>query len=99
LTDVPAHTTLTSMDEPDDRTLDLSPKEAARARRRDRERTAQERELMRSGQAKAFKQILDAQARRAADVEARAAGTTAAGGGKARPRSAAPDGNPTSPSR
>jgi hypothetical protein len=49
-----------------DRPDDLPAPERARVRRRDRERTAKERELLRTGQAKAFKQILDAQAKRAA---------------------------------
>lgn len=57
------------MDGTDGRDDDLSSAEAARLRRRERERTAKERELMRTGQAKAFKQILDAQAKRAAEAK------------------------------
>jgi len=48
----------------DDRELD--PREAARARRRDRDANAAARDLMRPGMGKVFKQIQDAQ-RRAAD--------------------------------
>ncbi len=48
--------------EPD---LDLDPREEARDRRRDRDHSAHERALMRTGLAKGFKQILDSQARRA----------------------------------
>ena len=47
---------------------ELPAREAARVRRRERERTAKDRELMRTGQAKAFKQILDAQTKRATGV-------------------------------
>jgi hypothetical protein len=45
---------------------DLDPREAERVRRRDREARAAERELMRSGMGKVFKQIQDVQ-RKAAD--------------------------------
>ncbi len=45
---------------------DLDPREAARARRRDREALAAQRELMRAGMGKVFKQIQDAQ-KKAAD--------------------------------
>ncbi len=45
---------------------DLDAREAARARRRDRDATAEERDLMRPGMGKVFKQIQDAQ-RKAAD--------------------------------
>ena len=44
---------------------DLDAREAERIRRRDREAAAQERELMRPGMGKVFKQIQDAQARAA----------------------------------
>jgi hypothetical protein len=40
---------------------DLDPREAERVRRRDRELRAAERELMRPGMGKVFKQIQDAQ--------------------------------------
>jgi hypothetical protein len=40
---------------------DLDPREAERMRRRDRELRAAERELMRPGMGKVFKQIQDAQ--------------------------------------
>jgi hypothetical protein len=45
---------------------DLDPREAERIRRRDREAAAQERELLRPGMGKVFKQIQDRQ-RKAAD--------------------------------
>jgi hypothetical protein len=49
---------------PDDPAEDLPPAEAARARRRDHDAAAPERSGMRTGLAKQFKQVLDAQARR-----------------------------------
>jgi hypothetical protein len=49
----------------DDDLPDIDPREAARARRRDRDLSAAERELMKTGQAKVFKQVLDRQAKRA----------------------------------
>jgi hypothetical protein len=45
---------------------ELDPREAERARRRDREAEAAQRDLMRPGMGKVFKQIQDAQ-RKAAD--------------------------------
>jgi hypothetical protein len=42
---------------------DLDAREAERIRRRDREASAEERELMRPGMGKVFKQILDRQGR------------------------------------
>ena len=50
---------------------DLDPREAERARRRDRDAEAERRELMRPGMGKVFKQIQDAQARAARDAPAR----------------------------
>jgi hypothetical protein len=44
---------------------DLPPTESARARRRDRDASAEARDLLRPGMGKVFKQILDAQARAA----------------------------------
>jgi len=44
---------------------DLDAREAERARRRDRGASAEERDLMRPGMGKVFKQILDRQARAA----------------------------------
>jgi hypothetical protein len=44
---------------------DLDPREAERARRRDREAEAERRALMQPGMGKVFKQILDAQAKAA----------------------------------
>ena len=46
---------------------ELDPREAERARRRDREAEAARRELMRPGMGKVFKQILDAQAKAASE--------------------------------
>ena len=47
----------------------IRPAEAARDRRRDRRSEAAERSGMRTGLAKQFKQVLDAQTRRAAQAE------------------------------
>jgi hypothetical protein len=44
---------------------ELDAREAARARRRDRDLDAEQRDLMRPGMGKVFKQILDKQARSA----------------------------------
>ena len=55
---------------PDDRSDELPPAEAARARRRDHDAAAAARSGMRTGLAKQFKQVLDAQVKRG-----RAAGT------------------------
>lgn len=52
-------------------TDDLDPREAARARRRDRDALAAHRELMRPGMGKVFKQILDAQAKAADEAPKR----------------------------
>ena len=52
-------------DDPDDAGDDLPPTEAARARRRDHDAAAAARSGMRTGLAKQFKQVLDAQAKRA----------------------------------
>jgi hypothetical protein len=49
---------------PDDRSDELPPAEAARARRRDHDAAAAARSGMRTGLAKQFKQVLDAQAKR-----------------------------------
>jgi hypothetical protein len=49
---------------PDDRSDELPPSEAARARRRDHDAAAAERSGMRTGLAKQFKQVLDAQVKR-----------------------------------
>ncbi len=71
------------MNDEDRRQPDLSPAEAERVRRRERERSGKERELMRTGQAKAFKQILDAQAKRAARIEERRSSKKDGGRGEA----------------
>jgi hypothetical protein len=44
---------------------DLDPRETARIRRRDHDAAAEERELLRPGMGKVFKQILDRQGREA----------------------------------
>jgi len=49
---------------PDDSSDELPPSEAARARRRDHDAAAAERSGMRTGLAKQFKQVLDAQVKR-----------------------------------
>lgn len=49
---------------PNDRSDELPPAEAARARRRDHDAAAAERSGMRTGLAKQFKQVLDAQVKR-----------------------------------
>ncbi len=61
----------------DDRVVsdELDPREAERARRRDREAAAEQRALMRPGMGKVFKQIQDAQAKAAREpVKRRRAG-------------------------
>jgi hypothetical protein len=60
--------------------LELDAREAARARRRDRAADAEQRDLMRPGMGKVFKQIQDAQ-RKAADE----AGSPAEGPTRRRP--------------
>jgi hypothetical protein len=57
----------------EDQPSELTPAEAARARRRDRDADAKARKGMRTGLAKQFKQILDAQSRRAEEAGERAA--------------------------
>ena len=52
-------------------TDDLDPREAERLRRRDREAEAQQRDLMRPGMGKVFKQIQDAQAKAARQASKR----------------------------
>jgi hypothetical protein len=49
--------------------IDLPPTEAARDRRRDHDLRAAEREGMRTGLAKQFKQVLDTQAKRGREAE------------------------------
>ena len=53
----------------DERPPELTPAETARARRRDRDLEAGAREGMRTGLAKQFKQVLDAQTRRAQEAD------------------------------
>jgi len=60
---------MTSHRPDDDRSDDLPPTEAARARRRDHDAAAAARAGMRTGLAKQFKQVLDAQAKRARDAD------------------------------
>jgi hypothetical protein len=50
---------------------DLDPREAERAKRRDREAAAKEHEPMRTGMGKVFKQIQDAQVKAAKDAGAK----------------------------
>lgn len=50
-------------------TDELDPREAERARRRDREAGAEARALMKPGMGKVFKQILDVQVKVARDAE------------------------------
>jgi hypothetical protein len=52
---------------------DLDPREAERAKRRDKEADAKEREPMRTGMGKVFKQIQDAQAKAARKAGAKPA--------------------------
>lgn len=52
--------------EPDD---NLDPRERERVRRRDREASAEDRDLLRPGMGKVFKQIQDAQRRAAKQVD------------------------------
>lgn len=54
-------------DEPIDPLEPIDPREAARVRRRDHDRAADQRDLMRPGMGKVFKQILDLRARDAAE--------------------------------
>jgi hypothetical protein len=62
---------------------DLDPRERARARRRDRAASAEERDLMRPGMGKVFKQIQDAQ-RKAAEEAGRPDPTSAPSGRRRR---------------
>jgi hypothetical protein len=50
---------------------EIDPREEARNRRRDRDLAAEERELMRPGMGKVFKQILDRQRREAEELPKR----------------------------
>jgi hypothetical protein len=64
---------------------DLPPSEAARDRRRDRDADARTRAGMKTGLAKQFKQVLDAQAMRARDLEPPAAPASATSDGQDEP--------------
>ncbi len=68
---------------------ELDPREAARTRRRDHDATAEQRDLMRPGMGKVFKQIQDTLKREADAVEAERA---ARSGGKGSRRSTRPKG-------
>jgi hypothetical protein len=68
----------------EDADLDLDAREAARARRRDRDAKAEDRDLMRPGMGKVFKQITDSWGEQAARVQDRA--RRGAGRGHDRPR-------------
>lgn len=54
--------------EDDDALEPIDPREAARVRRRDHDLDAEQRDLMRPGMGKVFKQILDHQAREATET-------------------------------
>ena len=60
---------MNNVDPDRDDELDLPPAEAERDRRRDHDLRAAEREGMRTGLAKQFKQVLDAQLKRAREAE------------------------------
>lgn len=60
---------MNDVDAEGDDELDLPPAEAERDRRRDHDLRAAEREGMRTGLAKQFKQVLDAQVKRAREAE------------------------------
>ena len=62
----------------DDTSDDLSPAEAARDRRRDHDAAAAARSGMRTGLAKQFKQVLDAQLKRARSAGSRGAAESGA---------------------
>jgi len=86
---------------PDDRADELPPAEAARARRRDQDAAAAERSGMRTGLAKQFKQVLDAQVKRGlaagvGDEEPPAAGRPAVGHRRNRGKRAERPGDPSS---
>jgi hypothetical protein len=68
---------------------ELDPREAARVRRRDHDAAAEQRDLMRPGMGKVFKQIQDTLKREADAVEARRAAESS---GKGRKRSSCPKG-------
>jgi hypothetical protein len=68
---------------PDDEELDLDPREAARARRRDHDIDAEKRDLMRPGMGKVFKQITDSWGEKASEHDRARRG---AGRGSGRPR-------------
>lgn len=63
---------------------DLDPREAARIRRRDHDAGAEDRDLMRPGMGKVFKQITDSWGEKASPDQARA--RKGAGKGHDRPR-------------
>jgi hypothetical protein len=66
---------------------ELDPREAARARRRDHDAAAEQRELMRPGMGKVFKQIQDTMKREADAVEAERAARSKGKGRKRNSRS------------
>ena len=68
----------------DDADLDLDPREEARARRRDHDAGAGQRDLMRPGMGKVFKQITDSWGEKASPDQDRA--RKRAGRGSDRPR-------------
>jgi len=66
---------------------ELDPREAARTRRRDHDAAAEQRELMRPGMGKVFKQIQDTLKREADAVDADRAARPSGSSGKRRTRS------------
>lgn len=68
----------------DDQQDDLDPREEARNRRRDHDAAAEERDLLRPGMGKVFKQILDRQAADAVEPPAKR-GRAGHGHGRHRP--------------
>ncbi len=72
---------------------ELDPREAERVRRRDREAAAEQRDLMRPGMGKIFKQIQDAQRKAAKEPpKRRRRGSTPTGPPGPRPRPLPPAG-------
>ena len=69
----------------DDHQDDLPPSEAARAKRRDRDADARARAGMKTGLAKQFKQVLDAQVKRARQAEKAPGGDSDRTGRSGRP--------------
>jgi hypothetical protein len=69
--------TMVDDEQPDQDQRELTPAEAARLRRRDRDANARARDLLRPGMGKVFKQIQDAQAKAASAPPKRRRGSRA----------------------